>query len=171
MAGFDVFVSYARADNEQGWVTAIRDLLIEDARSHSDRVPNVFLDTSEIHGMQDWKARILGALQSSKVLLICLSPAYLASEYCRWEREEFAAGEVRMRASIGASDEDDGLMAQVFFVDLPRRTRNSARRGESDSNAPTASTCGPGSPRVRRRCDARRSQRGCGHLEPTCSTA
>ena len=119
MAGFDVFVSYARADNEQGWVTAIRDLLIEDARSHSDRVPNVFLDTSEIHGMQDWKARILGALQSSKVLLICLSPAYLASEYCRWEREEFAAGEVRMRAAIGASDEDDGLTAQVFFVDLP----------------------------------------------------
>lgn len=116
---FDVFISYARKDNATGWVTAIRDFLVKDARTGSRRVPEVFLDTSEIHTMQDWKTRILSALQSSRVLLICLSPNYLASPYCTWEREEFAQREVRMRARIGAGHDDDGVTAQVFFVDLP----------------------------------------------------
>jgi len=45
----------------------------------------VFFDQDEIKGMQDWRQRILQGLRESRLLLACLSPAYLLSEYCQWE--------------------------------------------------------------------------------------
>lgn len=51
--------------------------------------PRVFFDTAEIRGMDDWRQRLRGALRRSRVLLICLSPAWATSEWCRLERSEF----------------------------------------------------------------------------------
>ena len=39
--------------------------------------------------MQDWRQRILQGLRESRLLLACLSPAYLQSEYYEWEVVEF----------------------------------------------------------------------------------
>lgn len=51
MPEYDVFVSYAREDNQTGWVTRLCDRLIEDARENGDPVPNIFLDKSIITGL------------------------------------------------------------------------------------------------------------------------
>jgi hypothetical protein len=50
-------------------------------------------------------------LRSSRVLLVCLSPNYLRSVYCRWEWEEFARVQARR---IGGRDPVTG----VYFVAL-----------------------------------------------------
>ena len=44
--------------------------------------------------MDDWQHRILGALRHSKILLVCLSPDYFRSPYCRWEWDEYLRRQV-----------------------------------------------------------------------------
>jgi tetratricopeptide (TPR) repeat protein len=55
--------------------------------------------------------RLRQGLRSSRVLLVCLSPSYLRSVYCRWEWEEFARLAARR---IGGGDPVTG----VYFVEL-----------------------------------------------------
>lgn len=93
---FDIFISYARKDNApipatypHGWVTAIRDHILADHARVSREPLRIFFDVEEIKTADDWRHRILGALRSSKILLVCLSPGYFASEYCRWEWDEY----------------------------------------------------------------------------------
>src|SRR5262249_15038972 len=71
-----------------------------------------FFDTDEIRDMDDWRNRILGALRRSKVLLICLSPAYVRSKPCRWEWDEYQA---RQHQKLIGSDSH----ATVYFVEVP----------------------------------------------------
>lgn len=132
MTAYDVFISYARQDNIPdasgvGWVTAIRDAIEADARGMQGRGFNVFFDATEIHDMQDWQDRIRGALRTSKVLLVCLSPNYFGSEPCHWEWEEYLQRQARTLATIGAGESDDGSVASVFFVDAPELTEASSR--------------------------------------------
>ncbi|GAH70613.1 unnamed protein product, partial [marine sediment metagenome] len=87
---YDLFISYAHADNEgryDGWVTALTEAI---QREHAEFVPasgalRIFFDTAEIRNMDDWEARILLGLRQSKLLVAVLSPAYFASDYCRQE--------------------------------------------------------------------------------------
>ena len=57
---FDVFISYARKDNETGWVTALRDRLVRDTQSFGARI-EVFFDTDSIRDGDQWRDRILKA--------------------------------------------------------------------------------------------------------------
>ncbi len=89
---YEIFVSYARKDNRpipdtfpHGWVAAVTDFIVADHRQYSADPMRIFFDTAEIRDMDDWKNRILGALRRSKVLLVCLSPNYFASQPCRWD--------------------------------------------------------------------------------------
>lgn len=88
---FDIFISYSRADNDagHGWVTALSRFIESESRLPGNDRPRVFIDTENIHSMDDWRDRILAALRHSKVLLVCLSPNYFASDYCQWEWEHF----------------------------------------------------------------------------------
>ena len=106
---FDVFISYARIDNQPlgdspetsvsvGWVEAIRDELIDDHSRFSTERFTIFLDTKDIRDMDDWRHRILGALRSSKILLVCLSPNWSQSEYCLWEWEDYLRRQVHQLA-------------------------------------------------------------------------
>jgi hypothetical protein len=71
---WDVFISYARADNRPdatdpeglGWVAAIKDAIESDAREVEGRHLRVFMDTSDIHLFDDWQGRILEALNSAR---------------------------------------------------------------------------------------------------------
>jgi len=85
---FDVFISYSRKDNQSGWVTALRDLIVANAQVAGQPV-RLFFDTDDIGSEQDWRHRILSGLRYSKVLLVCLSPNYFTSDYCRWEWQHF----------------------------------------------------------------------------------
>jgi tetratricopeptide (TPR) repeat protein len=115
---YDVFISYARKDNcpipeslSDGWVSAIRDHILADHRRFSTAPLRIFLDTGEIRDMDDWRHRILGALRHSKLLLVCLSPSYLASNPCRWEWEEYTRRQVH---KLVGSDS----IASVYFVNV-----------------------------------------------------
>ncbi len=90
-SSYDVFVSYARRDNNTGWITHLVERLRQARPSPHAPPLDVFFDATEIHGLDDWSQRIEGALRRSHVLMVCLSPAWSASEYCRLEQQIFDA--------------------------------------------------------------------------------
>ena len=71
-----------------------------------------FFDRDDIQGMDDWRDRILQSLRQSHLIVACLTPSYLASEYCRWEFVEYLKKEVA-RGYVGEA------VAPIYFVDLP----------------------------------------------------
>ncbi len=109
---YDLFVSYSRRDNEQGRVTELVERIKADFGAFSGRPLQPFFDVTDIHGMEDWRHRILQGLRESRLLLACLSPSYLGSEYCEWEFNEYIKHEIG-RASFG-----DGI-APIYFVEVP----------------------------------------------------
>jgi hypothetical protein len=114
---YDLFLSYSRRDNGQGRITALKERLEADHRAFvgaGGAELRVFFDKEEIQGMDDWRHRILGGLRESRLLLVCLSPAYLESEYCAWEFNEYLNHEFA-RALLG-----EGVAPVYFvFVDVP----------------------------------------------------
>jgi hypothetical protein len=115
----ELFISYARSDNRpipdghpHGWVTALKNFIVADHRQYSAAPLRVFFDTDKIGDRDDWRNGILGALRRSNVLLICLSPNYLASQPCRWEWDEFLTRQVHKL--VGSEGH-----ATVYFIDVP----------------------------------------------------
>ena len=86
---FDLFVSYAHADDRDGWIAALVEAL-QQAYTRLRGAPlAVFFDRQAIRSMQDWEDRILLGLREAKSMLAVLSPAYFQSEFCRREWETF----------------------------------------------------------------------------------
>ena len=119
----DLFISYARLDNaplkdrngvagRPGPVSQLVAQISRDFEQFAGRPLRPFFDTTEIHGMQDWRHRILQGLRESRLLLVCLSPSYLASEHCEWEFVEYLNHEVA-RGFVG-----DGV-APLYFLEVP----------------------------------------------------
>ncbi len=109
---YDLFVSYSRKDNQHGRVSELIAQIESDYRQFAGEDLRCFFDLSEINAMDDWRNRILAGLRESNILLLVLSPAYLASPYCEWEIVEFLKYE-NSRAVQGQG------VAQVYFVEIP----------------------------------------------------
>ncbi len=109
---YDLFITYSRRDNEQGRITQLVDRIKRDFASFAKRELVPFFDVDEIHGMQDWRQRILQGLRESRLLLACLSPAYLKSDYCEWEFVEY------LKYEIGHLHGFNGV-APIYFVVVP----------------------------------------------------
>jgi tetratricopeptide (TPR) repeat protein len=109
---YDLFISYSRRDNEQGRITQLVERIKADFAPFAKRELVPFFDQQEIHGMQDWRQRILQGLRESRILLACLSPAYLKSEYCEWEFVEY------LKYEIGHLHGFNGV-APIYFVEVP----------------------------------------------------
>jgi tetratricopeptide (TPR) repeat protein len=112
---YDLFISYARRDNEQGRITQLVERIKADFANfegNNGRELNPFFDKDEIHGMSDWRQRIFQGLRESRLLLACLSPAYLQSEYCEWEFVEY------LKYEIGHLHGFNGV-APIYFVEVP----------------------------------------------------
>lgn len=116
---YDIFISYARRDNQpipdtypHGWVTSLHDHILADQRKFTTEPLRIFFDTKEIKDMDDWRYRILGGLRSSKILLICLSPNYFASEPCRWEWEEYLKRQTHQLMGMDS-------VATIYFAEVP----------------------------------------------------
>jgi hypothetical protein len=109
---YDLFVSYSRRDNSQGQVTALVEQIRADYRKFAGDELADFFDVETIEGMDDWRHRILEGLQSSEILLLVLSPAYLESEYCEWEIVEYLKYE-HCRAVAGQG------VSPIYFVEIP----------------------------------------------------
>jgi tetratricopeptide (TPR) repeat protein len=109
---YDLFISYSRRDNEQGRITQLVERIKTDFAPFAKRELVPFFDQQEIHGMQDWRQRILQGLRESRLLLACLSPAYLKSEYCEWEFVEY------LKYEIGHLHRFNGI-APIYLVEVP----------------------------------------------------
>jgi len=83
---YDFFVSYARADNNSGWITGFLDEL--EAR-HEEFFPGrkleKFFDTEAIGAGKDWAHTLYHGVAQSRLFLAFVSPRYLASEWCQRE--------------------------------------------------------------------------------------
>jgi len=108
----DLFISYSRRDNETGRITELKERIEADYLEFTGEPLQCFFDVGSIHGMDDWRHRILQALRDSQLLLLVLSPNYLASEYCQWEIVEYLKYE-HSRAAAGQG------VAPVYFVEVP----------------------------------------------------
>jgi len=109
---YDIFVSYARRDNDQGCVTQLVDKIKENFKRLAGRELKVFFDQTEIRGMDDWRNRLWQGLRESKLLLTCLSPAYFQSPNCEWEVVEYLKYEIGHRHGLNG-------IAPVYFVTVP----------------------------------------------------
>ena len=109
----DLFVSYAHADNGDGWLTHFVTAIKEDFHAFSKRPLRVFFDLHAIRNMQDWELRILKGLKEAKVMLAVLSPAYIASPYCQKEWRIFVEHEIA-RAML-----HEGGIANLYYITVP----------------------------------------------------
>lgn len=109
---YDLFISYARRDNEHRRITRFVERIKADFAPLGKRELATFFDQQEIMGMSDWRQRILQGLRESRLLLVCLSPAYLKSEYCEWEFVEY------IKYEIGHLHGFKGV-APIYFVEVP----------------------------------------------------
>lgn len=110
---FDFFVSYARKDNEGGWITQfLTDLQEEHRKFTGGREFRFFFDQNDIQSLDDWRHSIHEKLARSRLLVAFVSPSYFASEWCR--REWRAWIDIEIAKHILS----DGA-APVYIVEVP----------------------------------------------------
>lgn len=110
---FDLFVSYARADDAGGWVAGfVEELLVEHQRFSGGRALTRFFDRSEIRGLDDWRHRIYSALAKSRLFVAFISPNYFASEWCRREWRAWIDTEIAKHILSGGA-------APIYIVEVP----------------------------------------------------
>ena len=135
---FDFFVSYARADDRDGWISAFVETLVEEHRKFTGgRSLTPFFDKQDIHGLDDWRLKIYDKLAKSRLFLAFISPNYFASEWCRREWRAWIDLEVSKHIlSAGA--------APLYIVDVPGLLDD---RDEQEVARCVADMCGVPAPR------------------------
>jgi hypothetical protein len=90
----DAFISYAHADNTEGWVEQFHDRLLNRLRQLDRSASFAIWRDRKLTGADVFTDEIYGQLKSSGVLISILSPNGLDSNWCQQERERFerAAG-------------------------------------------------------------------------------
>jgi len=122
---FDFFVSYARNDNADGWITRfLEELKAEHEKFAPGRPLKPFFDRDEIRSLDDWRHRIFSeGLAKSRLFVAFLSPHYFASEWCRREWKAWIDTEIAKHIlSAGA--------APIYFVEVPGFVGKVAGLGE-----------------------------------------
>lgn len=109
----DLFVSYAREDDANGWITEfLRNLKASYHQKTHDKPFKYFLDVEEIGGFDDWQHRLRNEIAKSRLFLAFVSPAYFASEWCLREWRAWIDTEIATHIlSSGA--------APIYIVDVP----------------------------------------------------
>ena len=119
-----LFLSYARADDEheRGLVSAVRDALVSEFRFQTGQLLEVFKDVDDIALGENWRRRLDAELGRTSMLLVFLTPSYLASEMCRSELRQFLERETELGR--------DDLILTVYYADIgtaPRSDELAAR--------------------------------------------
>lgn len=100
---YDVFISYAHADNESGWVNDLHKTLtsrIDQYLGSRGRL-RVWFDQRRLLGNEVFDDSIRSACRSSALLVCVVSPSYLNSSWCEKERATFLQS--RDYRAIGAN--------------------------------------------------------------------
>lgn len=90
---YDLFLSYARIDDDQGAVTHLTEKIRAIFAHRTKRPLRVFFDRQDIQTAQLWEERIGGALRRSTLLVAVVTDEYLSSRWCRSEWDHFASEE------------------------------------------------------------------------------
>jgi tetratricopeptide (TPR) repeat protein len=102
---FDLFISYSRHDNREEYISGIVARIQKEYHDFTGGGElRVFFEKDAIGGY-DRQRRTLDAIRSSRLLLVCLSPNYLESEYSSREFYEH----LRRKAVSGP----------IYFVEIP----------------------------------------------------
>jgi tetratricopeptide (TPR) repeat protein len=113
ISGFDLFISYSREDNRQGWISEILARIRKEYRDFAGGGElRVFFNQEDSGDGNDLREFLADAIHSSRLLLICLSPNYLQSEVCSWELNEY----LKHRARCSPVP---GNIGRVYFVEVP----------------------------------------------------
>jgi|BioPla2DNA2_1021312.scaffolds.fasta_scaffold03996_2 tetratricopeptide (TPR) repeat protein len=93
---YDFFVSYASKDNENGSVKEFVDRLRKNSEFKDllHAKPRVFFADESIRGMDDWERTIRDGIETSRFLIVLLSPNYFQSEMCAFEFEWWLEREI-----------------------------------------------------------------------------
>ena len=83
-----------------------------------DRDSTVYQDKSEIEAGENYPAHLQTALESTDVLIIHLSPSWLASSWCRWEFNVFTVN--------GSNDNALSRIIPLLVVPTAELNRDSA---------------------------------------------
>ena len=112
---YDYFISYAREDNEDGFVDEFVERLVNnpDFETLLGSAPRVFFNKEAILSMDDWESKIQAGLDASRSLVVLLSPNYFQSEYCAMEFERWLGGNEK-RGSL-----PDAGVAVIQIADVP----------------------------------------------------
>jgi hypothetical protein len=84
----DLFISYAHGDNEGRWVSGFHERLRIRLRELLPFSPVIWRD-ERLGSETNFPLEIRRQIGSTAVVLVVVSPAYLASSYCRLERRAF----------------------------------------------------------------------------------
>jgi hypothetical protein len=90
----DIFISYAHADNTEGWIDKFHERLLNKLRQLDRRADFSIWRDGKLTGADVFTEEIDGQLKSSGILISVLSPNGLDSSWCQKERQCFerAAG-------------------------------------------------------------------------------
>ncbi len=100
----DVFLSYAHGDNETNWVSFFHERLKSRLREFLGVQPAIWWDERQLGGDSDFTEEIRLRIASSAVVIAVVSPSYLASRFCRLERQAFQhAAESQGGLKVGTS--------------------------------------------------------------------
>lgn len=113
-----VFMSYSQADDKHlsGHFSKVRDLISSEFRFQTGRSLRIFQDTRGIGLGENWQDRLNIELDTTDLLLVFLTPSYLASEACRSELSRFLVNEER----LGRND----LVLVIYFAEIGDSAHN-----------------------------------------------
>src|SRR5258708_7057253 len=85
----DVVISYAHADNTEGWVDQLHDRLLNKLRQLDRNAAFAIWRDRKLTGADVFSDEILRQFESSGILISILSPNGLDASWCQQERERF----------------------------------------------------------------------------------
>ena len=100
----DIFVSYSRSDER-----FVRRL----AAALEGRGKDIWVDLSDIRKGADWEAKMLSGVESARVIVPVISPAFTQSEPCAQEIEHAVAHHKRLLPIVRRSVDRGSLRAEV----------------------------------------------------------
>lgn len=108
-----VFLSYSRDDDnhEGGLISALRESLMSEFRFQTGQELFVFQDTANIELGENWRRRLENEIDTTKFLLVILTPSYLRSPRCRDELRRF----LQREEELGRDD----LVLTVYYASIP----------------------------------------------------
>ncbi len=113
---YDFFVSYARSDNANGWISNfVEELLAEHRKFTAGRELTYFIDKEEIGAGADWQHTLNHGIAHSKLFVAFISPSYFASEWCRKEWRAWIDAEIAKHIFTAG-------VRPVYIVEVPGLT-------------------------------------------------